>query len=101
MTSHLTNTIQYLLSAEPGSRLVERMISSIKLSGFTLVTSTRPCGAPSSVAFLRLSIAAFARSKDPVSLNPDPELGFLQHTSHLIQILHGNINIEGKPGKVK
>lgn len=61
-----------------GSKLVDRKISSMRLSGFTRVTSTRACGAPSSDAFLRLSSAAFARSSDPVSLNPDPELGFLE-----------------------
>lgn len=48
-------------------------------SGFGLVTSTRHATellAPSSAFFLRSS-ADFARSKEPVSLSPEPPDGFL------------------------
>lgn len=52
--------------------------SSIKLSGLTRVPSTLPPVLVSSVAFFRLSSAAFPRSKEPVSLRPpEPLLAFL------------------------
>lgn len=67
------------LSRSVCSKFVALISSSIRESGFGLVTSTlhrMGFPAPSSAFFLR-SNAAFARSRDPVSLRPEPPEGFL------------------------
>lgn len=74
------------LSRSVCSKFVALSSSSIRESGFGLVTSTlHKIGlpAPSSVFFLRSS-AALARSSDPVSLKPEPPEGFLRITHKLL-----------------
>lgn len=77
-----------LLSAQSsvGSRFVLFRSSAMRSSGLTRVPSTRPdvgtvsCSNEIAVTFFRRSIAAFARSKEPVSDKTKLlELGFLQN----------------------
>lgn len=74
------NNILSELSRSVCSKFVALISSSIRESGFGLVTSTLhkiEFPVPSSAFFLRSS-AAFARSRDPVSLRPEPLEGFLR-----------------------
>ena len=74
------NNVLSELSRSVCSKFVALISSSIRESGFGLVTSTlHNIGfpVPSSAFFLRSS-AAFARSRDPVSLRPEPPEGFLR-----------------------
>lgn len=79
-TRATTENVLSELSRSVCSRFVALSSSSIRESGFGLVTSTlQRTGllAPSSAFFLR-SRAALARSRDPVSLRPEPPEGFLR-----------------------